>query len=255
MWKQNGRKAWFKGSSAACGEAPCNTLRPRRIVLLGAPGTGKGTQAKLLAQRLGACHLSTGDLFHHAAKASACADNTPMAAALAAMRRGELVSDDTILDLIRDRSRCLVCRGGFILDGFPRTVAQAQSLDGLLTNRRISLDAVVNYVLPSEQIVIRLAGRRICSQCKAVFHIGMLTPETAHKCVHCGGQLVQREDDLPEVIRERLRVYDRQTAPLTDFYRARGLLVTIDASGGPETILSRTLSPFSAGLRATPVAG
>ena len=253
MWKQNTRESWLEGPSATCTDGPSRTLRPQRIVLLGAPGTGKGTQAKLLAQRLGACHLSTGELFRAAGSACPSAQSPTMESALAAMRRGDLVSDETILQLIRDRSRCLSCRGGFILDGFPRTVRQAESLNALLNSKRISLDAVINYALPAEQIVMRLSGRRICSQCKAVFHISTLTPQNMHECGQCGGRLVQREDDLPEVIRARLYVYTRQTVPLIEFYGARGLLVTVDATGSPDQIVSRTLAPFSAGLKSTGV--
>jgi adenylate kinase len=253
MWKhnRNDRAAWLKSPSASCSKPPARTLRPRRLVLLGAPGTGKGTQAKLLVERLGACHLSTGDLFR--AAASGCADaNTPaMQNAVTSMRSGRLVSDQTILSLIRDRSACLSCGGGFILDGFPRTVGQAESLDALLNKQRVALDSVVNYALPHEQIVLRLSGRRTCVGCRAVYHISSLSPENGHHCDRCGGRIVQREDDQPEVIAQRLHVYSRQTTPLIEFYGSRGLLVNIDARGTPEQILSCTLAPFASGLRRT----
>src|SRR3954467_65280 len=130
MWDvtQNDRATWLKGPSTKCSQPPAETLRPRRLVLLGAPGTGKGTQAKLLAERLGACHLSTGDIFRAANSSCSGAQSPAMQEALQAMKRGDLVSDQTILSLIRERSTCLSCRGGFILDGYPRTVAQAEAL-------------------------------------------------------------------------------------------------------------------------------
>jgi adenylate kinase len=216
-------------------------------VLLGAPGVGKGTQAQLLAQRLGACHLSTGDIFRTASSLCDVERTVAMNSALQYMRRGELVPDETVLNLIRERTGCLCCRGGFILDGFPRTVAQAQALEILLRSKEIELDAVLDYHLPLEEIVERLSGRRTCARCKAVFHTVSNPTKVEGVCDRCGGELLQREDDRPESVRVRLAAYLQSTAPLTQFYRQRGLLITIDASGTPDQILSRTLAPFSAG--------
>ena len=230
------RRAWIRGA----------VVPPHRLVLLGAPGVGKGTQAELLCANLGACHLSTGDIFR-AAKALDPSERTPaLTAALDYMRRGDLVPDDTVLALVTERVGCLRCQGGFLLDGFPRTVAQAEALDKLLIGEKLKLDAVLSYDLPLEQVVSRLSGRRTCSNCKAVFHIESRPPKVAGVCDHCGGQLYQREDDRPESVRVRMEAYERSTAPLTDYYRRRKLLLSIPGDGSPEEIFKRTLDALKA---------
>ena len=230
------RRAWIRGG----------VVPPHRLVLLGAPGVGKGTQAELLCANLGACHLSTGDIFR-AAKALDPSERTPaLTAALDYMRRGDLVPDDTVLALVTERVGCLRCQGGFLLDGFPRTVAQAEALDKLLTGEKLKLDAVLNYDLPLEQVVARLSGRRTCPNCKAVFHTETRPPKVAGVCDHCGGQLYQREDDRPESVRVRMEAYERSTAPLTDYYRRRKLLLSIRGDGSPEEIFKRTLDALKA---------
>jgi len=213
-----------------------------RLVLLGAPGVGKGTQAELLCAQLGTCHLSTGDIFR-AAKTLDPSERTPaLTAALEYMRRGELVPDDTVLALVKERIGCLRCEGGFLLDGFPRTVAQARALEELLREQNLKLDAVLSYELPLEKIIARLTGRRTCARCKAVFHVQTRPPKREGICDHCGGELYQREDDRPESIRVRMEAYEKSTAPLADFYRTRGLLVPIEAEGSPEDICQRSLA-------------
>ena len=236
------RAAWIKGPAFQCNPPPAaKAERAWRLVLLGAPGVGKGTQAELLRDRLGACPLSTGDVFR-AAKTIPEADRSPaMAAALEHMRKGELVPDATVLDMVRERKECLRCPGGFLLDGFPRTVAQAEALAALLVEVGVKLDAVVNFCLPIDEIVARLSGRRTCAACKSVFHVTGRPPKVEGVCDHCGGQLVQREDDRPESVRVRMEAYDRSTAPLTDYFQKRGLLVQVDAHGSPEEIFQRTL--------------
>jgi len=164
-----------------------------------------------------------------------------MRTALGAMSRGELVQDETVLDMVRERSRCLRCRGGFLLDGFPRTVVQAEALDNLLKWERRALTAVVNYDLPTDVIVSRLSGRRTCPGCKAVYHETSRPPKTAGVCDTCGGKLYQREDDREEAVRVRMTTYQKSTKPLIDFYDLRGLLVTVAASGTPDEICERTL--------------
>jgi adenylate kinase len=151
--------------------------------------------------------------------------------------------------MVRERKVCLHCRGGFILDGFPRTVGQAESLKKLMLDERLSLTAVINYDLPAHEIVQRLGGRRTCSQCKAVYNVTERPPKVADRCDLCHGTLFQREDDRPEAIRVRLDTYERSTAPLIDFYGGTGLLVPVTATGSPEEIYSRTLSllPLSTG--------
>jgi len=231
-----------------CEPPPTPVQTPRRLVLLGAPGVGKGTQAELLSARLGACQLSTGDIFR-AAKSLSPAERSPaITAALEYMRRGELVPDETVVDLVAERTGCLRCEGGFLLDGFPRTVAQAQALEGLLQKQGLKLDAVLSYELPLEELVARLAGRRTCPVCKAVFHIQGRPPKVEGICDHCGGALYQREDDRPESIRVRMAAYQKSTAPLADYYRARGLLIPILAKGAPEEILGRTLEALAHGM-------
>jgi adenylate kinase len=244
----NDRAAWLTGPAAKCAVRPAVPLCPWRIVLLGAPGVGKGTQAEHLAHRLGACHLSTGDIFRNAKSMCDCERTAAMNSAIDFMKRGDLVPDEIVLSLVRERSGCLRCRGGFILDGFPRTVAQAMALEKLLQSRRVELDAVIDYSLPVEKIIARLSGRQTCTKCKAVFHTFTRPSRFEGLCDHCGGELVQREDDQPAAVRVRLDAYIKSTAPLTEYYRTRGLLMTIDAHGSPEEILSRTLAPFSVGL-------
>lgn len=237
---QNDRAAWLKGGSAQCSVPPTAASRPRRLVLLGAPGVGKGTQAELIHERMGACQLSTGDVFR-AAKSTCEGERSPaLTAALDFMRRGELVPDSTVLDMVRERSRCMRCQGGFLLDGFPRTVAQAEALDRIFAENDLKLDAVLSYDLPIEKIVSRLSGRRTCEKCKAVYHVETRPSKIPGVCDHCGGGLMQREDDRPEAVRVRMEAYERSTSPLANYYRKLGLLVSISAEGTPEDIYQRT---------------
>jgi adenylate kinase len=235
------RTAWLKGGEHKCQMPPRNPSgKTWRIILLGAPGVGKGTQAEMLCERLGTCHLSTGDVFR-AAKGCSGADLSPtMANALVYMKRGDLVPDETVLDMISERLRCLNCSGGFLLDGFPRTVMQAKALEKLLESQDIRLSAVFDYELPIQQIVARLSGRCTCAGCKAVYHVATRPPKVAGVCDHCGGELIQREDDRAEAVKVRMEAYQKSTKPLIDFYRQRGLLVTVPAAGSPEEIYERT---------------
>jgi adenylate kinase len=235
------RVAWLKGGSALCPNPPGKPAgQVWRLVLLGAPGVGKGTQAELLSSRLGACHLSTGDVFR-AAKSLCSSDISPaMKNALEYMRRGDLVPDEIVLAMIAERTRCMNCSGGFLLDGFPRTVAQAEELDKLLQREKVSLSAVLDYELPLDQVVARLSGRRTCPKCKAVFHVTTRPPRVKDTCDNCSAELYQREDDRPESIRVRMAAYEKSTRPLIDFYQKRGLLVTVPAEGSPEDIYQRS---------------
>jgi len=239
---KNDRSAWLKGPSFACEVLPDHIERPWRLVLLGAPGVGKGTQAELLSERLGACHLSTGDVFR-VAKCLAEGERSPsMTAALEYMRRGELVPDATVLEMVRERAGCLRCRGGFLLDGFPRTVAQAEALQVILREQNVALDAALSYELSIEEIVARLSGRRICENCKAVYHVVGRPPKTDGVCDQCGSPLVQREDDRPETVRVRLAAYEKSTAPVTDFYRQLGLLRPVAVGALAEQTFERTMT-------------
>ena len=239
---ENDRAAWLQGPAAECSVPPQKDGHLWRLVLLGAPGVGKGTQADLLHERLGACHLSTGDVFRAAAARADCVPSPAMSAALDFMRRGALVPDATVWEMVRERSGCLRCQGGFLLDGFPRTLAQAQALKQALAKDGLSLSAVVDYELPLAEIVSRLSGRRTCEKCKAVFHVTQQPPKAESICDHCGGRLHHREDDRPESITTRMQVYQRSTAPLIAYYRQQGLLVPVAAAGSPEEICARTLT-------------
>jgi adenylate kinase len=246
MEMKRDRVTWIKGPAFQCNDLPAQSDRPWRLVLLGAPGIGKGTQSEFLRDRLGACHLSTGDVF----RAAKCVDESErspaMAAALDYMRRGELVPDETVLNMVRERTDCLRCRGGFLLDGFPRTVAQAEALQQILKEQNLQLDGVLSYELPIDEIVSRLSGRRTCGTCKAVFHVTALPPKKAGVCDHCGSALIQREDDRPEAVRVRMEAYEKSTAPLENYYRKLGLLVPISAKGSPDEIYQRTIDTLNA---------
>jgi len=242
---KSNRAAWLEGPSAAC-LAPAENESPWRMILLGAPRVGKGTQALLLSQRLGACHLSTGDLFRAAGSRPQCEQTPALKSAIEYMRRGELVPDSTVWEMVRERSQCLRCRGGFILDGFPRTLVQADALKRHMENERLALNAVVNYELHLDEIVARLSGRRTCRHCKAVFHVSAQPPGTEGQCDHCGGALYQREDDRPESIAVRMESYQRSTLPLIQFYSGLGLLLPVPATGTPEGIYTRTMSALAA---------
>ena len=239
---QRDRTTWLKDGKAECKVKPEGGRRPWRFVLLGAPGIGKGTQAELLSRKLGACQLSTGDLFRAAKAIAECERSPAIREALDYMKAGRLVPDDTVVALVRERVKCLHCDGGFLLDGFPRTVAQAEALAHILEDEKIKLDAVISYELPVEQVLERLSGRRMCEKCKASFHIKDLPPAVEGVCDHCGGKLYQREDDRPEAIRVRLETYDRSTAPLIGFYEKNGLLVRVTCGRMPQETLQRTLA-------------
>ena len=244
------RVAWLQGPSGHCEQVPDSDQNPSRLVLLGAPGVGKGTQADVLAKRLRACHLSTGDVFRAAGGRSDCEPSPAMKEALDYMRRGELVPDSTVWEMVRERGNCLRCRGGFILDGFPRTLGQAESLKNWMDCEGLTLTAVVSYDLPEKEIVSRLGGRRTCEKCKAVFHLTECPPKITGRCDRCQGKLFQREDDRPESIKVRLEAYSRSTAPLIEFYEKLGVLIAVAATGSPEEIFQRTLARVaSRGLR------
>lgn len=240
------RTAWLRGSDVTCEPESGPRDHVYRLILLGPPGVGKGTQAELLSDRLRTCHLSTGDVF----RAAKCDGNTSAAvsAALAAMSRGELVSDELVIDTVRERSGCLRCAGGFLLDGFPRTLRQAQWLQRLFEELGVALDGVVSYELALEEIVERIGGRRTCPDCKAVYHVTSRPPAQAGICTRCGGALRQREDDRPEAVRTRMDSYRNATKPLVEFYAQRQELISIPAGGEPAEILAQTLAALHARL-------
>jgi adenylate kinase len=180
-------------------------------------------------------------VFRYAARdTSGHAPSPAMVVALAAMKRGELVSDTTVVELVRERIQCLACQYGFLLDGFPRTLEQAHALDAILDSAGRKLDAAINYFAAESLIIERLSGRRVCRQCRTGYHVQNKPPRVAGRCDACGGELIQRDDDKPEAIRTRLHAYATTCDPVLEFYRQQGLLREIDASGNPETVFVHT---------------
>ena len=239
------RSAWLYGPETPCRIRPPALAHPRRLILLGAPGVGKGTQADLLAAAYGSCHLSTGDIFRSLHTNCSVPLSPAMVSAVDQMREGHLVADDTVLALVKERLCCLGCRGGFLLDGFPRTVVQAEGLDVVLADHGIKLDAVVHYDLPSATILARLEGRRVCPGCHSVFNTLAKPPRTEGVCDRCGTALAQRDDDRPAAAAVRLAAYEKVTAPLIEYYWAQGVLVNVSAEGTPEEIFERTVQQLA----------
>jgi adenylate kinase len=206
-----------------------------RLVLLGAPGVGKGTQAAKISRGTGLPHISTGDLLRAAIR-----DGSPLGRRVGAIvERGELVPDGLVGEVMEERLARPDATGGFLLDGFPRTIAQADLLDRILAKRGQGLDRVISIEVPEADIVDRLAGRRSCGQCGAVYHVRYNRPKTDGICDRCGSELRQRPDDAEGVIAERLRAYREQTAPLQARYRRTGRLAEIDGRGSPDEVFDR----------------
>ncbi|HBG51379.1 MAG TPA: adenylate kinase [Gammaproteobacteria bacterium] len=212
-----------------------------RIVLLGAPGSGKGTQAKLLVERLGVPQISTGDLLR-----AAVAAQSPLGLkAKAAMDAGELVSDDIVLGMIRERIAQADAKAGFILDGLPRNSAQATALDTLLAELNQDIDRAIHIQVPFDELLKRLTGRRTCTQCGALYNVYFSPPKQDGVCDRCGGALMQRDDDNEQTISRRLRVYEDQTQPLIEYYERQGKLATVSGSGEVTEILRRIIEALS----------
>jgi len=232
--------SWLQGHPGRCLRNEAHPQRPLRMVLLGPPGVGKGTQANYISEWYQSCQLSTGDVF----RAARCCKSDEMSPilrmAMERMDKGELVSDDTVIEMVKERSHCLTCEYGFLLDGFPRTAAQAEALDEVLLGLGLSLDAVINYTLNDEEIVRRLSGRITCRTCNKTFHKEFNPPDPEKPCADGGCDLYQRDDDQPEAIRTRLRNYHASTEPLEQYYAERGLLVTVVADAPPPAVFKRT---------------
>ena len=197
------------------------------IIFLGPPGAGKGTQAQRVCSALNIPQISTGDILRRAIK-----EQTPTGVkAKAFIDAGKLVPDEVIIDIVKDRLAQSDCAGGYILDGFPRTVPQAEALEGIA-----AIDAVIELDVADEKLIERLSGRRVCLKCGATYHVSRLNGET--KCAACGDTLIQRDDDKAETVLNRLTVYHNQTAPLVDFYQKRGMLKVIDGAQDMDTIFA-----------------
>lgn len=196
-----------------------------RLILLGPPGAGKGVQAKLLCEKYGAPHISTGDIFREAIKA----DNDLGQKVRRFLDAGELVPDELVLEVVRDRLRTPDALGGFLFDGFPRTIAQAEALDRMLAGEELELDRVVHMKVSPEVILRRLTSRRVCRACGAIYNVISMKPKREGVCDECHGELYQRDDDTEAVIRGRLEVYERQTAPLLDYYGQKGMVVSVES--------------------------
>jgi adenylate kinase len=216
-----------------------------RIVLVGPPGAGKGTQAHFIASQLAIPRISTGDIFRYNV-----ANNTELGAkAKEFMDLGDLVPDEVTVAMVRDRLAEDDAKGGFLLDGFPRNVPQADTLKKMLGDMDQRLTVVLELVVDEDEVVRRLSGRRTCRRCERVWHLLYDPPSRPGICDDCGGELFQRDDDKEQVIRHRLEVYSSQTAPLIAFYAEEGILVGIDATGPVEEVTQRALSALSPYLR------
>jgi len=206
-----------------------------RIVLLGAPGAGKGTQAKKLIDKYGLPQISTGDLL----RAAVSAGSTLGKEAKSYMDKGELVPDSVVLGMVEERLKQEDCKKGYILDGFPRNTAQAEALDKMLASLDMSLDAALSVDVPFGDLMKRLTGRRTCKSCGQMYNIHFKAPQKEGICDKCGGELFQRDDDKEETIKKRLDVYNAQTAPLIDYYQGKGILKTVSGTGSIDDIFAK----------------
>ncbi len=210
------------------------------IIMLGAPGAGKGTQAKRIAAKYEIPHISTGDIFRANIK-----NGTELGTkAKAYMDKGQLVPDELVVSLVADRIVKDDCKNGFVLDGFPRTIPQAESLDEELAKLEKKIDFAIDVDVPDEVIVERMAGRRACAKCGATYHLISLKPKKEGVCDECGGELVLRADDEPETVLERLKIYHSQTSPLIEYYSKKDVLRSVDGTKGIELIFEQIIALF-----------
>lgn len=209
-----------------------------KIIMLGAPGAGKGTQAKKIADNYGIPHISTGDIFRANIK-----NGTELGKkAKEYMDQGLLVPDELVVDLVVDRVQKEDCVKGYVLDGFPRTIPQAEALDAALTALGTAIDYAIDVDVPDANIVRRMSGRRACVACGATYHIAHIPPKQEGICDRCGSTLILRDDDKPETVTRRLEVYHAQTQPLIDYYSSKGVLRTVDGTKDMEAVFAEITS-------------
>ncbi len=215
------------------------------LVLLGMPGSGKGTQAQFIRESFGVPHISTGDIFREAIKGQ-----TPLGQkAKGYLDKGELVPDELTTDIVRERLEKEDCRKGFILDGYPRTVNQAEALEGMMAAMGVKLTAAIDFRIPAEEAVKRLSSRRSCSSCGIVYNLLHKPPREEGKCDACGGPLLQRDDDKEDVIRNRLKVYDLQTAPIIEYYQKQQNIAHIEAEAPIAAIREKIMELLGSRVR------
>jgi len=212
-----------------------------RLVLLGAPGAGKGTQAVVISQKYNVPHISTGDIFRSNIK-----NGTELGRkAKEYIDKGLLVPDELTVDIVKDRISQPDCKAGFILDGFPRTIYQAERLDEILKELNVELDCALNIYVPDEEIIKRMSGRRVCSKCGMSYHIVYNQPKVENICDSCNGELIQRDDDKEETVIQRLNTYHKQTEPLIEYYEKKGKLLTVQGQEGVDDTTKEVLNALS----------
>lgn len=205
-----------------------------KIIMLGAPGAGKGTQAKMIAKEYAIPHISTGDIFRANIKGE-----TPLGMeAKSYIDKGQLVPDELTINMLLDRIEKEDCKNGYILDGFPRTIPQAVSLDEALEKKNETITCAINVDVPDEKIIARMSGRRACLSCGATYHTTYVPPKKEGICDVCNGELILRDDDKPETVKARLEVYHKQTQPLIEYYEKQELLLTVDGNRDVEVVFS-----------------
>jgi adenylate kinase len=208
-----------------------------RLIILGAPGAGKGTQAKNISDRLNIPHISTGDIFR-----AHISNNTELGLkAKSYMDKGLLVPDELVVDIVVDRIKAEDCKEGFLFDGFPRTIPQAIALDKMLDARDSNIDFAINIDVDDATIINRMSGRRACPHCGATYHLAFFPPAKEGICDKCGSQLILRDDDAPETVKKRLTVYDEQTRPLIEYYQDKGILKSIDGTKDIQVITGEVM--------------
>ena len=209
-----------------------------KIIMLGAPGAGKGTQADKICAKYNIPHISTGDIFRANIK-----NNTELGQkAKSYMDKGELVPDELVVDLVVDRIKADDCTNGYVLDGFPRTIPQAEALDAALAAINDKVDYAINVEVPDENIINRMSGRRACVACGATYHIVHIPTKVEGVCDKCGAELILRDDDKPETVKNRLNVYHEQTQPLIDYYTAKNVLHEVDGTKAMQDVFSSIVS-------------